>query len=227
MYKTLYGFIYNKFYKEKAMQKKKNEICTIIKNDILDNAKSYFIVAIIFIVGIFLGVMLINQTEDKSEIKNYINTYIDETKSLQNENYFKELQKDIKNNIILVILIWFAGTTIIGIPIVLGVILFRGFCLGYTIASCVFTLGRIKALIFIGISILLQNIIFIPALMILGVSSIKLYKSIIKDRRKENIKISIIKHSLISIIILISLIISSVVKIGISYRLIINLIKYF
>ena len=146
------------------MQKKKNEICTIIKNDILDNAKSYFIVAIIFIVGIFLGVMLINQTEDKSEIKNYINTYIDETKSLQNENYFKELQKDIKNNIILVILIWFAGTTIIGIPIVLGVILFRGFCLGYTIASCVFTLGRIKALIFIGISILLQNIIFIPAL---------------------------------------------------------------
>ncbi len=209
------------------MQKKKNEICTIIKNDILDNAKSYFIVAIIFIVGIFLGVMLINQTEDKSEIKNYINTYIDETKSLQNENYFKELQKDIKNNIILVILIWFAGTTIIGIPIVLGVILFRGFCLGYTIASCVFTLGRIKALIFIGISILLQNIIFIPALMILGVSSIKLYKSIIKDRRKENIKISIIKHSLISIIILISLIISSVVKIGISYRLIINLIKYF
>ena len=209
------------------MQKKKNEICTIIKNDILDNAKSYFIVAIIFIVGIFLGVMLINQTEDKSEIKNYINTYIDETKSLQNENYFKELQKDIKNNIILVILIWFAGTTIIGIPIVLGVILFRGFCLGYTIASCVFTLGRIKALIFIGISILLQNIIFIPALMILGVSSIKLYKSIIKDRRKENIKISIIKHSLISIIILISLIISSVVKIGISYRLIINLIKFF
>lgn len=209
------------------MQKKKNEICTIIKNDILDNAKSYFIVAIIFIVGIFLGVMLINQTEDKSEIKNYINTYIDETKSLQNENYFKELQKDIKNNIILVILIWFAGTTIIGIPIVLGVILFRGFCLGYTIASCVFTLGRIKALIFIGISILLQNIIFIPALMILGVSSIKLYKSIIKDRRKENIKISIIKHSLISIIILISLIISSLVKIGISYRLIINLIKYF
>ena len=223
MYKTLDSFIHNKFYKEKAMQKKKNEICTIIKNDILDNAKSYFIVAIIFIVGIFLGVMLINQTEDKSEIKNYINTYIDETKSLQNENYFKELQKDIKNNIILVILIWFAGTTIIGIPIVLGVILFRGFCLGYTIASCVFTLGRIKALIFIGISILLQNIIFIPALMILGVSSIKLYKSIIKDRRKENIKISIIKHSLISIIILISLIISSLVKIGISISILLML----
>ncbi len=209
------------------MRKKNSEIFTIIKDDVLNNAKSYFIVVVIFVVGIFLGVMFVNQTENKSEIEKYINTYVDETKSLQNGDYFNELQKDVKNNIALALLLWFAGTTIIGLPIVLGVILFRGFCLGYTIASCVFVLGRMKALIFISITILLQNIIFIPALMILGVSSIKLYKSIIKDRRKENIKLSIVKHSIISLIILVALIISSIIKIGISYRLIINLIKYF
>ena len=125
------------------------------------------------------------------------------------------------------LLLWFAGTTIIGIPIVLGVIMFRGFCLGYTIASCVYVLGKIKAIMFISITILLQNIIFIPAIMILGVSSKKLYKSIVKDRRRENIKLSIIKHSLISMVILIALIISSIIKIEISYRMILNLIKYF
>lgn len=209
------------------MQKRKNGIFAIIKEDIFNNAKSYFIIVIMFVVGIFFGVMLVNQTEDKSEIEKYINTYIDQTKSLQNGNYFLELQKDIKNNIALVSLLWFAGTTIIGIPIVFGVILFRGFCLGYTIASCVFTLGRAKALMFIAITIMLQNIVFIPALIILGVSSIKLYKSIIKDKRKENIKISIIKHSVISIMTMIALIISSIIKIEISYRLIVNLIKYF
>lgn len=209
------------------MRKRKSEIFTIIKEDMLNNAKSYFIVVVIFVVGIFLGVMFVNQTGDKSEIEKYINTYIDETKSLQNGDYFNELQKDVKNNIALALLLWFAGTTIIGLPIVLGVILFRGFCLGYTIASCVFVLGRMKALIFIAITILLQNIIFIPALMILGVSSIKLYKSIIKDRRKENIKVSIVKHSIISTIILVALIISSTIKIEISYRVIVNLIKYF
>ena len=209
------------------MRKRKNEIITIIKEDVLNNAKSYFIVGIIFIVGIFLGVMFINQAKDKSEIERYINTYVDETKSLQNGNYFVELQKDIKNNIVLVLILWFAGTTIIGIPIVLGIILFRGFCLGYTIASCVYVLGRIKALIFITITILLQNIIFIPAIMILGVSSIKLYKSIVKDRRRENIKLSIVKHSIVSSIILVALIISSIIKIEISYRMIVNLIKYF
>ncbi len=209
------------------MRKKRNEIFLTIKEDILNNTKSYFIVLIIFAVGVFLGVMFINQMQDKGDVEKYINTYIDETKGLQNGDYLGELQQDILSNIGLVLALWFAGTTIIGIPIVLGIILVRGFCLGYTIASCVFVLGQLKGIIFILITIFLQNIIFIPALMILGVSSIKLYKSIIKDRRKENIKLSILKHSIVSIGIMLALILSSIIKIEISYRLIVNLIKYF
>lgn len=209
------------------MRKKKNEIFIAIKEDILNNAKSYFIVIIIFTVGLFLGVMFINQIENKSEIEKYINTYVDETKTIQDGNYLVELQNDIKDNIILVAMLWFSGTTIIGIPIVLGIVLFRGFCLGYTIASCVYVFGKIKGIIFVIITIFLQNVIFIPAIMILGVSSIKLYTSIIKDRRKENIKFSILKHSIISFIIMIALIVASIIKIEISYRLIVNLIKYF
>ena len=209
------------------MRKRKNEIFTTIKEDIVNHAKAYFIVVIIFTVGLFLGVLFVNKTENKSEIEKYINSYIDETKQIQNANYFDELQKDIRSKITLTFFLWFAGTTIIGIPIVLGIILFRGFCLGYTIASCIFALGKVKGLIFVIITVFLQNAIFIPALMILGVSSIKLYTSIIKDRRKENIKVSILKHSIVSIFILIILIISSLIKIGISYRLILLFAKYF
>ena len=209
------------------MQKRKNEIFTIVKEDITNNLKSYAIIITIFTVGIFLGVLFINQTEQKEEITEYINTYIEQTKTIQNGDFLGELKDDIKGNILLVLLLWFSGTTIIGIPIVFGILLFRGFCLGYTIASCVYVLGKIKGLIFVLITIFLQNIIFVPAIIILGVSSIKLYTSIIKDRRKENIKLSILKHSIRTIFILIALISSSIIKIGISYKLIIELIKYF
>lgn len=209
------------------MRKKKSEILNTIKEDIVSNVKSYFIVVTIFVVGLFLGVFFINQSENKDQIEKYINTYIDETKVIQNGDYFRELRKDIKANLGLVFLIWFAGTTIIGIPIVWGVILVRGFCFGYTIASCVYVLGKIKGIIFVIITMFLQNIIFIPAIMILGVSSIKLYKSIIKDRRKENIKFSIVKHSMISMITSMALIVSSIIKTGISYKLIVSFIKYF
>jgi stage II sporulation protein M len=209
------------------MRKKKQEIFLTIKEEVLNNMRSYVIVMVILLAGIFLGVMFINKTDSKSEVESYINTYIDETKLLQDGDYLSELQKDITGNIVLAFLLWFAGTTIIGIPIVFGIILFRGFCLGFTISACVYVLGKLKGIIFILTTIFLQNVIFIPAIIVLGVSSIKLYKSIIKDRRKENIKVSILKHSIVSIIALAALIISSIIKIEVSYRLIVNLIKYF
>ncbi len=209
------------------MQKRKKEILNIIKQEILNNIKSYVIVTIIFIIGIFLGVLFINQTESKDSVLQYINTYIDEMKNLQNVDFLGGLKTDIHNNILLVLLLWFAGTTIIGIPIVFGTILTRGFCLGYTISACVLTLGKWKGLMFILLTIFLQNAIFIPSLLVLGVSSVKLYKSIIKDRRKENIKLSIFKHSIISLFILFALIISSILKIEVSYRLTLIFSKYF
>ncbi len=209
------------------MQKRKKEILNIIKQEILNNIKSYVIVTIIFIIGIFLGVLFINQTESKDNILQYINTYIDEMKTLQNVDFLGGLKNDIHNNILLVLLLWFAGTTIIGIPIVFGTILTRGFCLGYTISACVLTLGKWKGFMFILLTIFLQNAIFIPSLLVLGVSSVKLYKSIIKDRRKENIKLSIFKHSIISLFILFALIISSIIKIEVSYRVTLIFSKYF
>lgn len=209
------------------MRKKKQPIFSIIKEEIKNNIRSYIIITIIFLVGIFLGVLFINNTDSKSDIEKYINTYIDETKMLQDGDYLSELEKDIEKNVLLTFFLWFAGTTIIGIPIVFGIILYRGFCLGYTISACVITLGKLKGIIFILTTVFLQNIIFIPAIIMLGVSSIKLYKSIIKDRRKENIKISVIRHCIISIIALIVFVLSSIIKIEISYRLIGRIDKIF
>ena len=201
------------------MRKKKSEILNIIKEEIISNYKSYILVIILFSVGLFLGVLFINQTENQENVIKYINTYIDEIKISESNSTIVQLKTDIKNNIFLVFILWFAGTTIVGIPIVFGIIIARGFCLGYTISACV--------IIFVLLTIFLQNLILIPALLFLGVSSIKLYKSIVKDRRKENIKVSILKHSIVSIFILIILIISSLIKIEISYRLILLFAKYF
>ena len=208
------------------MRKKKSEILNIIKEEIISNYKSYILVIILFSVGLFLGVLFINQTENQENVIKYINTYIDEIKISESNSTIVQLKTDIKNNIFLVFILWFAGTTIVGIPIVFGIIIARGFCLGYTISACVITLGKIKGLIFVLLTIFLQNLILIPALLFLGVSSIKLYKSIVKDRRKENIKVSILKHSIVSIFILIILIISSLIKIEISYRLILLFENY-
>ena len=84
--------------------------------------------------------------------------------------------------------------------------------MGYTIATFISTVGFSKGLIFIFISVLLQNLIFIPVILALGVSGFKLYKSIIKDKRKENIKLEIIRHTIFSILMTFLLIVSSLVE---------------
>ena len=130
-------------------------------------------------------------------------------------------------NIFLAVTVWFFGTTVIGIPIVFGIVLYRGFCLGYTISICISFMGFSKGLLFIIISLLLQNIVFIPAMLALAVSGFKLYKSIIKDKGKENIKLEIMRHTIFSLIMLVVLIMSSIIEIGVSFNLLKNLSKYF
>lgn len=136
------------------------------------------------------------------------------------------MNSNIRDNIILAVILWFTGTTIIGIPITLGIILFRGFCLGYTISGTIFSIGTWKGLLFILSTLLLQNIIFIPVILTLGVSSIKLYKSIIKNKRKENIKIEIIRHTVISVLMLILLILSAFIETHISTAIFKIIVKY-
>ena len=50
------------------MRKKKSQISSIIKEEITNNIKSYIIITIIFLSGIFMGVLFINKTDTKSDI---------------------------------------------------------------------------------------------------------------------------------------------------------------
>lgn len=202
---------------------------TTIINFLKNNSKEYLLVIIIFIIGMFIGVMLVNNTsvENQQIIENYILNFIEKFKSIENLDKLNLLTTSIKDNIILAIALWIAGTTIIGMPIVFGIILFRGFCFGYTVAAVTFTLGLGKGIFFCILSLFLQNIFFILAILTIGVSSIKLYKSIIADRRKENIKIEIVRHTVISLLMLVVLIFSSFVENKISVNLLKFGIKYF
>lgn len=196
-----------------------------LKNNIINyavnNSKEYILVILIFVIGIFIGVMFINNCSEQNgnSITTYISDFIQKFENETNLNHADLSIESIRNNILLAIIIWLAGTTIIGLPIVLGIILFRGFCLGYTVSSICYTLGLGKGLLFCSLSIFLQNIFFIPALLTIGVSSMKLYKSIINDRRKETIKIEILRHTIISLMMLMLLIFSSFIENEISIKL--------
>ena len=192
---------------------KRLKIWDTIVNHVINNKKEYILVTLLFLVGIFLGVMFINNSKETqlTEITNYMQQFIEKLKNTQNLETSTLLKTTIMQNIVLAIILWFFGTTVIGIPIVFGIIMYKGFCLGYTIATVIATLGTGKGIIFILIALILQNIILIPAILAIGVSGFKLYKSIVKDRNKENIKVEVLRHTIFSVIMLCFLCISAMV----------------
>ena len=193
------------------------------------NLKEYIIVCLIFLIGIIISLIVINNLAEtqKEEITAYICSFTNDLKENKSINDIALLLNSVKKNIILVFFIWFMGLTVIGIFVVYLIICFRGFCFGYTISSIILALGNLKGIAFIILALLLQNIIFIPSLFVLAISGARLHNSIMKNKRKENIKIEILRHTVISIIILVFLIISSIVEVYISKNFLLFFIKYF
>ena len=220
------------------MKQKRNHIIKeIILKHVSNNSKEYILITIIFIIGIFLGVMFINNSQESqlSEITNYFNNFVEKMKNTEQLDNMAIFKTTIKENIILAITLWFFGTTVIGIPIVFGIpitvvfgiVLYRGFCLGYTISTIITVFGFPKGMGFIISSLVLQNIILIPALIAISVSGFKLYKSIVKNRERENIKVEILRHTIFSLIMLFLLCIAALIETFISTNILKNFIKYF
>ena len=202
-------------------KRKKAGIKDFILRNIHDNLKSYLIVIILFIIGIVAGVIFINNTNEtqSTEIQGYINNFISSLKQDYHIDKMELLKSSLWDNFILIISMWFIGSTVIGIPIVFGIVIFRGFCIGYAVSSAIAVLGVQKGIIFLLTTMFLQNIIFIPVIICMAVSCIRLYKSIMKDKRRENIKLEIIRHTLVSIMLFIVLVLATLIEVYISTNL--------
>lgn len=210
-------------------KRQKNNIKELILRHIYDNIKLYLIVIIILVVGIIAGVVFVNNTsaEEAQEIQNYITEFINLLKQGNRIDTGQLLKKSLGDNITLIIIMWLLGSTVIGIPIVMGIVLFRGFCIGYSVSAIIASIGVQKGILFFFTTMFLHNLIFIPVIICMTISCMRLYKSIMKDKRRENIKIEIIRHTLISIILGLLLVLAAFIESYVSTNLLMLSIKFF
>lgn len=199
-----------------------------IENHIRENIKEYIILLLIFIIGLIIGTMILNNSNDmqKQEISDYLNDFTSKVQEGSKPDYGKMFIKIIKKNLILVIIMAFLGVSIIGLPGLYIIIGYKGFSFGYTISAVLAVMGTYKGMLLATTLMLLSKVVELPALFLLAISGIKMLKAIIKDRRIENVRYEGIKFSIRILVSLALLTVSGLIETYLSSNLFISIAKY-
>ncbi len=174
----------------------------------LKDKKQFILILIICIVAFIIGVLLpsILNEENRKIIETSLNSFFDNIKNNQvktNELLFKTLT----SNIIIDLIIWLLGISIIGIPLVIILLGYKSLSLSFTLSCIISTYklnGIIKALIYLVPNIINLFIFFIISYYSISFS-LMLFNYLFrkKEYNKKVIVNRYLKLLVISIVILI------------------------
>lgn len=188
--------------------------------EVIDDSKIIFLWVLLFLlIGIVLGSCTVYYMSDFNKVE--IGTYFSEFLSFLGTNkisYLQVLFRSIFNIAPIVLMIVLLGFTLIGCPVILFIDLVKGYILGFTFALLASILGG-KGIILLALGIVIQQIIFIPCIIILSTVAVK--NSIIKIKEgigKERLKNSRINknymkvQSILSAILIIGIFIETYIS---------------
>jgi len=143
-----------------------------IRRHLADNIWIYIIVILMFILGISLGAMTVNNIDEvsKSDARTYIEGFLELTSRNELQPAYI-LKQSIKFNLYFSLVLFFSGLVYLGIVLIPVLIAFRGFCIGFSIAFLTENFGSNGFFLSIG-SVLPQNIIYVPVIIIMGVTGL-------------------------------------------------------
>lgn len=175
-----------------------------------------FSLLILFIlIGICIGAFWVGimSYETKDVLRSYINSFFVflSTYPLDANLIFKT---SIKNNIIPIVILFFVSMTYLGVILAPLYITFRGFCLGFSIAFLTESFGK-KGFLFTLISLLPQNIIYIPTVIFACFVSMEFSLKMLRYKKEkfyENKNKQIITYFTYDLLIIIFLITASVIE---------------
>ena len=149
-----------------------------LRNKIKYNKKVMLFLTIIVIIGIISGSFLtvILKSDDKQLIVNNIQDFMNNIKNINNIDILKNT---LIINILFLVGIWILGISIIGLFVVVGLVFWKSFILGFTISSFILTY-HLKGLLLAFIYVFPHLITNLLVMMYLGTYAIKFSILLIK-----------------------------------------------
>ncbi|MGE5416330.1 MAG: stage II sporulation protein M [Acidobacteriota bacterium] len=156
-----------------------------IKTHLRNNLWQYLVLLVVFGLGLVEGKIkacgLPGGT--RSHLLDLLNEFISSSSTYESGG--RLLIPSILAQVKLVVVMWFLGLTVIGTPLVLGLVFARGFSLGFTLGFLINAKGQTGVLVAL-VSVAPQNIVYVPLLILTSLLSINFSLFIIKRRSHIN-----------------------------------------
>ena len=206
-----------------------NTFISKINKYMQENFWLYIISILCVFTGIIVGIYSVKYMGEleRNDLVNYLMNFIDSSNT-KGISYKAILLQSIKNNLPVIIFLWFLGLTIVGIPIIIIIDLLKGFTVGFTFSFMISGLGK-NGIGIAMLGVLPQNLIYIPCIIFASVVSMEFSVMLLKDKFNKqwtsSISSRIVYYSAIFIVIIILLFIGIIIESYITPYFVKNLIN--
>lgn len=162
----------------------------------------YIFSTICLCTGIVFGVYAVKfmDSSQKNSLLSYVLSFT-KINNLDNNQIFIQ---SLKNNVPTLIVVWLLGLTMIGLPIILILDIIKGFSIGFTVTFFINGMG-FKGMCISLLSVLPQNIVYIPCIITASVISMKFSIMLIKNYGQKqwttNLAKNLLSYSLVFVAI--------------------------
>ncbi len=185
----------------------KERLGRLLVKYIQENTSILILLLIAFIVGIAAGTFTVNtlNSSQKGELYTYINGFLEsKDAAISQGELFRQI---FLNYLKLILTLWFLGVTIVGIPLIAGLIGFKGFTIGFTVGFMLDVFTDLRGWLILISSVIPQTLIILPCIIVLSVSGIRLSLFLLrggnsKKISRNEVKLRLVSHTLMSIVIL-------------------------
>lgn len=137
-------------------------------------ARAYLLVFLLFSLGACGGVLSLGYlpTDDLTALSGQLDTFVTSLRTAGGQvNQQVLLELSLLSHVRTVFLFWLLGATIVGLPLVLGLVLAEGFSSGFAAGIMVSHFG-LNGVFLAGLTLLPKSLLAVPALLLAAVSSL-------------------------------------------------------
>ncbi|KKI93079.1 stage II sporulation protein M [Bacillus sp. SA1-12] len=162
--------------------RKQPPISEMMKMHLKDHSSIYLFVFVLFLMGVIFGAIIVNSMNlsQKEDLFYYLNRFFGQVAEGKVASSADMFHQSFFHNLKYLGLMWILGVSIIGLPVILVMLFIKGIVVGFTVGFLVNQLG-LKGFLLSFVTVLPQNVLLIPAFIIMCSVAIAFSLKIIKQ----------------------------------------------